>query len=149
MNLKIPGAILPLCIFKHRGDNCLGGLLQPHSLFSILNVLFHYVSYECIAMGLLYPLIPSKFHPSSMTSLWHHNVSASPKLILSNARWFCAKKKQTNKQTKQNKRKQKYKTKENKIGKGNLFLLNINIVEAKIVTSIWLTCVQKNSHTQT
>ena len=43
-----------------------GGCCNPPG-FSIINILYHYVCYHyhCIAMCLLFPLIPKKYHPPS------------------------------------------------------------------------------------
>ena len=42
-----------------------GGCCNPHPGFSIFNALYPYIYYQCIAMGLFFPLIPKRYHPSS------------------------------------------------------------------------------------
>ena len=46
--------------------------------FSIFNAQYPYVCYQCIAIGLLFILIPKSTIHLVMTSLWRHNVSAPP-----------------------------------------------------------------------
>ena len=47
-----------------------GGCCNPLPKFSILNALYPYVCYQCIAMGLLFPYIPKKVQTSHV---WRHS----------------------------------------------------------------------------
>ena len=39
----------------NRGEGC--------PVFSLLNALYPYVCCQCVAMGLVFPLIPKEYHP--------------------------------------------------------------------------------------
>ena len=56
-----------------------GGFCNPFYGFSILNSLYPYVCYQCIAMGLLFPLIQKSIIRLRITSLWPHTASAPSK----------------------------------------------------------------------
>ena len=56
-----------------------GACCNPLSGFSILNTLYPYVYYQCIAMGLLFPLIPKKYHLSSFDITMTSYVSTPSK----------------------------------------------------------------------
>ena len=61
----------PMCV-------CVGGGKCSRWIFYIIRSI-HYVYYQCIVMGLLFPLIPKKYHRLRMTPLWPHDISTPSK----------------------------------------------------------------------